>query len=179
MYRKTVMSSTELLDVVDSNDVVIGQLERSEVYRRSLGFRVVNAFLVNDAKQVWIPRRSPEKELFPSCLDASVGGHVMAGETYENAFIRELAEELNIDAKTVHFKRIALLNPSQHNVSAHMHLYVIHSNETPAYNTNDFSHSYWFTLDELSQIIQSGEPSKDDLPALVEILKLFLLHSKA
>lgn len=172
------MNNIELLDVVDSNDNIIEQLDRSEIYARKLGFRVINAFLVNDSKQVWIPRRLANKKLFPSCLDASVGGHVMAGESYENAFIRELAEELNIQAHTVQYRFVAKLSPA-HGVSAHMQVYIIDTNQTPLYNTNDFSESHWFTIDELLILIQNGEPAKGDLPKLIQVLRDFIDNTVA
>ena len=81
----------ELLDLVDQQDKIIGQKLRSEIYDKKLtNFRVVNAFIQNDDGDLWIPRRSKDKRVFPLCLDASMGGHVAAGETYEEAFNREL-----------------------------------------------------------------------------------------
>jgi isopentenyldiphosphate isomerase len=56
---------------------------------------VLNAFLVNDYGQIWIPRRSSLKRIFPLCLDMSVGGHVVSGESYEEAFRRELLVQLD------------------------------------------------------------------------------------
>ena len=56
----------ELLDLVDEQDRIIGSGLRSEIYREGLSnFRVVNAFLINDAGQLWIPRRTANKRIFP------------------------------------------------------------------------------------------------------------------
>lgn len=164
-------ANEELLDLVNENDQVIAQRYRSEIYAEQLSnFRVINAFLINDQKQVWIPRRSAHKKLFPLCLDASVGGHVMSGENYEQAFVRELEEELNLDASQLPYKLILKLTPSQHRVSAYMCLYVIYTNATPQYNTNDFISSSWFSLPELQALIKKGEPTKGDLPILINAL---------
>ena len=90
----------ELLDLVDFNDQIIGTKLRSEVYAQNLNnFRVVNLFLSNDQNQLWIPRRTASKKLFPLSLDTSMGGHVSSGESYEEALKRELQEELGIEAK--------------------------------------------------------------------------------
>lgn len=113
----------ELLDIVDEHDQVVGQKHRSQVYQEKLpNFRVVNAFLVNDKNEVWIPRRTATKKLFPLCLDTSVGGHVSAGESYDQAFERELHEELNMEIAEITHRFIAKLSPHKHNVSAHMHV---------------------------------------------------------
>ena len=72
------MNTGELLDIVSEEDVVIGEMERADVYAQGLSsFRVINAFIINDAGQLWIPRRHPSKRLCPLHLDASVGGHVV------------------------------------------------------------------------------------------------------
>ncbi|MGB8468325.1 MAG: hypothetical protein WCE21_04930 [Candidatus Babeliales bacterium] len=68
----------ELHDIVNEYDEIIGQKPRSNIYiEKFTSFRVINAFIINDKKQLWIPRRTQQKKLFPLCLDASVGGHVM------------------------------------------------------------------------------------------------------
>lgn len=163
----------EILDIVDQNDVVIGQKPRSEIYRLGMSqFRVVNAFLINSAGELWIPRRSPNKRLFPSALDTSMGGHVAAGESYEVAFFRELAEELAIDAHTVSYQYLGSLNPYDHGTSAFMRVYVIKTDIVPAYNKEDFVEYYWLTPQALLDKLAAGEASKGDLPKIVCALLL-------
>ena len=126
--------------------------------------------MINSQKQVWIPRRSPHKKLFPLCLDASVGGHVASGESYDQAFERELQEELNIEISQVSHKLISKLTPHQHGVSAYMHVYAIITDQEPNYNTNDFVSASWYSMSHLKSLIQLGEPTKGDLPALINLL---------
>lgn len=162
----------ELLDLVDEHDEVIGQEYRLEVYKQNLNnFRVVNAFLVNEKKEVWIPRRSQTKKLFPFCLDASMGGHVMAGESYDQAFARELHEELNLKADVLKYQCCAKLVPHQYNVSAYMQVYTIQTNESPDYNQTDFDSAAWYAINDLQKTIQLGEATKGDLPILISILQ--------
>lgn len=168
-------NTQELLDVVDLNDQVVGQKYRTEIYaEKSAQFRVINAFLINSKKQVWIPRRSQHKKLFPLCLDTSVGGHVAAGESYDQAFVRELQEELNLQADRVAHTFVAKLTPHLHNVSAYMHLYIIMTDDAPAYNTDDFISAGWFSIVELQALIAQGEPTKGDLPTLINLLQAFI-----
>lgn len=165
----------ELLDVVNDNDEVLHQRYRSDIYASGdSNFRVINAFIMNDEGLLWIPRRSPEKKLFPLCLDASVGGHVKSGETYQQAFTRELQEELNLDSSKVSYSFIAYLNPGKNNVSAHMHVYVIYYNKTPNFNTDDFVSSVWITISDLQKCIRQGDRTKGDLPILVDLLDTFI-----
>lgn len=165
----------ELLDIVNEQDQVISQKYRSEIYEQQLScFRVINAFIINQQKHVWIPRRTKHKKLFPLCLDASVGGHVMAGENYQQAFERELKEELNIDAIHCNYEIIAKLVPHNHNVSAFMQLYLIYTDITPTYNMDDFESAEWFAIHELQEKIEKGIPTKGDLPILINVLNKFL-----
>jgi isopentenyldiphosphate isomerase len=164
----------ELLDIVDKQDQVIEQKYRSEIYEQKLScFRVINGFLINNQKQAWIPRRTKHKKLFPLCLDASVGGHVMAGESYQQAFERELKEELNIDVLDCKYEFIAKLTPHQHTVSAFMQLYVIYTDISPEYNSEDFESANWINVMELQEKIKKGEPTKGDLPVLINVLAEF------
>ena len=161
----------EILDLVNDNDEVITQKNLSEIYASgTCDFRVINAFIMNNQNKLWIPRRSPDKKLFPLCLDASVGGHVKAGETYLQAFERELQEELNLSAQDISYSFATYLNPKKNNVSAHMNVYIINYNQTPNYNTKDFADSMWITIPELQKIIQHGEKTKGDLPLLIDTL---------
>lgn len=161
----------ELLDIVNESDEVIGQQWRSEVYAQKLSnFRAVNAFIQNSDGQLWIPRRTKEKRTFPLCLDASVSGHVGAGESYEEAFKRELMEELRIDASMVLYKEIGALNPHKHNVAAFMKVFLIYSDESPNYNRDDFVEYFWLKPQEVLDRLLQGDQSKDDLPKIIKCL---------
>lgn len=170
-----VSMNDELLDIVDENDYVIGQKMRSEVYKKNLrNSRVIYAFLINDAQKIWIPKRSPHKKLFPSCWDASVAGHVTAGESYDEGFVRETQEELNLDVTNVRYRYIGKLTPQQQDVFGFTQLYCIYSNEAPDYNRDDFVEAYWFSLDEIQERLKRGEPAKDDLSKVLNFFRNYL-----
>jgi isopentenyldiphosphate isomerase len=167
------MNDDEILDVVDTDDRVIGQMRRSAVYRNALSnFRVVNAFLMNSSGEIWIPRRSVVKKIFPSCLDMSIGGHVKSGESYESALEREAWEEIRLDIMAVQVRLLGRLTPQEHGVSAFMKVYEIFSDSTPEFNRDDFSEYFWLTPFEALAKIAEGEPTKDDLPRLLRIFYL-------
>ena len=69
------MEQDEYLDLVDENDVVIGRKLRSEVHAEKLkNYRAVNLFIVNSKGELWIPRRTAHKQLYPLGLDFSCAG---------------------------------------------------------------------------------------------------------
>src|SRR5882762_10507171 len=97
---QTQSDDDELLDVVDDNDLVVGTITHANAYTpeglNGCFIRASNCFIINSKHQLWIPRRTADKKIAPSGLDYSAGGHVGAGESYEVAMVRELAEELNL-----------------------------------------------------------------------------------
>ncbi len=160
----------ELLDLVDSNDQVIGRKSRAEIYAEKLScYRAINGFVVNQRGQLWIPRRAPHAIIFPLCLDMSVGGHVRSGETYEEAFRRELKEELDFDLSQFVYQELGYLRSHQDNVSSFMKVYEIQADEVSHYNRNDFIEFYWLTPGELMERIKNGDQAKSDLPRLLNI----------
>ena len=162
------MHPEEYLDLVDKNDQVIDRKLRSEIYAEGLtNIRFVNVFLRNARGELWIPRRTTDKATFPLCLDFSAAGHVESGETYDETFVREVAEELRIDADTVPHKLLGYLTPAKDGVHQFMKVYEIISDETPAYNPEDFVESYWLTPEDVVARITAGDSAKEDLPILI------------
>lgn len=94
MNRK---SANEIFDIVDEQDKVIGQASRQEVHSNpSLIHRVVHILVFNPQGELFLQKRSPHKDTHPGKWDTSVGGHVDAGESYDQAARREMVEELGI-----------------------------------------------------------------------------------
>lgn len=163
------MENIEWLDLVNEQDVVTGTLSRDDIYTQGRrNFRVINAFLVNSRGELWIPRRTAHKRLFPNALDMSVGGHVESGEDYLTCFRRETREELGLDLNTVPWREIAYFTPHTTTLSAFMRVYEIQSGDTPNFNRADFSEAFWLTPRKLLERIQSGDPAKGDLAELVQ-----------
>ncbi|MFI7404519.1 NUDIX hydrolase [Streptomyces sp. NPDC049541] len=86
----------EILDIVDENDHVIGQSPRGEAYAKGLRHRCVFIQARDAEGRLFVHRRTPTKLVFPSLYDMWVGGVVGAGESYDEAALREAEEELGV-----------------------------------------------------------------------------------
>lgn len=87
---------TELVDVVDDDDQVIDTVSRAEMRARNLQHRAVSIAVLGSDGRLLVHRRATTKDVWPGMWDLAAGGVVAAGETYEDAARRELAEELGI-----------------------------------------------------------------------------------
>ncbi|ARQ72545.1 NUDIX hydrolase [Streptomyces marincola] len=96
MAHGTPLPADELLDIVDEHDRVVGQARRGEVYARGLRHRCAFVLARNTAGEIFVHRRTDWKLTFPSLYDMFVGGVVGAGESYDEAALREAEEELGV-----------------------------------------------------------------------------------
>lgn len=85
-----------ILEIVNEEDMVIGVRERADIHTLGLRHREVHVWFVTDQNDVIFQRRSATKDTFPSLLDATVGGHVEIGQTYEQAALMEIEEEAGL-----------------------------------------------------------------------------------
>lgn len=87
----------EYFDIVDENDIPTGQIvTRQEAHDKGLIHRAVTVLVINTRGELFMIRRSPHKKRNPNKWQAAPSGHVQAGESYEQAALRELEEELGI-----------------------------------------------------------------------------------
>lgn len=102
----------EIFDVVDEMDRVVGRATRREVHGRGLRHRAVHILVYNGAGEVFLQRRSFSKDAHPGRWDSSASGHLDAGEDYLAAAVRELGEELGVEADAGEFEELGRLEAS-------------------------------------------------------------------
>ena len=87
----------ELVDIVDERDNVVETVTRREMRAARLRHRAVYIAVQDSDGRLLVHQRSLDKDVRPGAWDIAVGGVVGAGESYDEAAVRELAEEIGIE----------------------------------------------------------------------------------
>lgn len=88
---------SEILDIVNESDEVIGQAERGRVHREGLVCRLVYVCFYNNDRKVILQKRSDIKKNDPGKLTTTASGHVESGQSYLEAAVRETLEETGVE----------------------------------------------------------------------------------
>ncbi len=121
--------SSEVLELVNKRDEVIGCTTRKDAHAKLLRHRAVHAFLFNDKGQLFVQQRSASKDTNPLKRGSSMGGHVDVGETYEQAAVRELREELGIHIRERELLPLKKFEPASYNWMEFAFVYLVRYEE--------------------------------------------------
>lgn len=92
------MDVKEVLIKVNNKDEIIGFFPRDYAHRNKILHRAVGV-IIEKGNELFVQKRSKNKDVFPGFYEASLSGHVSKGETYKTTALRELKEELGINVK--------------------------------------------------------------------------------
>jgi len=127
-------TDNEILEIVDSDDNVIGTANRAELHRLGLMHRAVHIFVFNEAGEIYVQRRSEAKDRHPGKFDSSAAGHVDPGESYHETAMRELREEIGISGSLEKVLRVQASEITDHE---HVALFKIMTDQTPTPNWDE------------------------------------------
>ena len=172
---------TELLDVLDENGNKIDEVEtKEEIYKKGLWHRSVHIWIMNDNQELLVQKRNPNKETFPNLWALSVAGHVLAGEDSVESGLRELKEELDIDAKKEELEFLFTIKRMQPYHGSHIRVfddvYLLHRNvdiEKTKLQVEELTDIKYVYYEYLEDIFKDGD--KDYVPYDEEHEKLFSL----
>jgi len=89
--------NNEYLDIVNDHDVVIGKETRAKVHELGLWHRGAHVFLFTPDGKMLIQKRSANRASSPLLLDCSVSEHVQSGESFLQAAMRGMKEEMGVE----------------------------------------------------------------------------------
>lgn len=167
-----MVAGEELLDVVGEDDQAVGRETRSTVHQRGYWHRGVHVFLLAPDGRLLVQKRSAERASAPSALDSSVSEHVLAGESYYDAAIRGMKEELGVQG--IQIRRLAKFRMN----------YGINDNEISElyegvvdpvrvnFDPVEIESIHYFRMDELRAMMR--DPQVNLCGWFVELLEMYL-----
>jgi isopentenyl-diphosphate delta-isomerase len=166
-------TDNEILEIVDSEDNVIGTGARAEIHRLGLTHRAVHIFVFNEAGEIYVQRRSDAKDRHPGKLDSSAAGHVDPGESYHETAMRELREEIGISGSMEEVFRVQASEITDHE---HVVLFRIMTDQAPVPNSDEVQWGGFMQPAELTR--RMSEAPEEFVPAFVFLWNEFLRLSK-
>ena len=158
----------EIFDVVNEQDEVVGRNTRAEVHRLGLRHRAVHVLVFNSKGEIFLQKRSQTKDTFPGAWDSSAAGHLDCGEDYDGCAIREMREELGIDAQHPP-KRLFRITACAETGMEHVWVHRYESEGPFILHPEEIETGQWFTPAHVSNWIH--ERPQDFASALVLIWK--------
>jgi 8-oxo-dGTP pyrophosphatase MutT (NUDIX family) len=161
-------SSDELVDIVDECDNVERVARRSELRRLNLRHRVAFVAVRSSRAEVLVHRRSDTKDVWPGWWDLAVGGVVTAGETYDAAARRELAEEIGLTG--VEPERIGEGSYEDGDVQLLARVYALVHDGPFTFVDDEVVEAHFVTLDELRRRIAVDSYVPDSVALVLPLL---------
>jgi isopentenyldiphosphate isomerase len=115
----------EQVDVVDEADRVVDVVSRVRMRAENLRHRSVAIAVFASDGRLLVHRRSDAKDVWPGRWDVCVGGVVAAGESYDEAAARELAEEVGVAVEALALRFVADGRYEDDDVRTIARLYVV------------------------------------------------------
>lgn len=124
---------------------------RIGVRRFGLNRRVVLVALRDAARRIYVQQRGPHCDALPGYWDLSATGHILAGESREDAAHRELAEEIGVTGTRL--VRIAEYTPDDQSRSFSTLFLAGPSGQVPVPNPAEVSTGMFLDEDELKALV--------------------------
>ncbi len=158
----------ELFDVVSDADDVAGRATRREAHTAGHIHRSVLFFIFDPEGRVFVTQRADNKEFYPGYWSLVFGGHVRAGESYEDTAARELEEEAGIRAKPALIGAFKKRFDEQD--KENVRVYEVVTRQALAVDPGEIKQGSYMTMAELETKMKE-DPFLPETALLYEILK--------
>ena len=121
----------EYIDIFDENNNPIGRIkEKQQAHEEGDFHRTAHIWIMNDKNELLLQKRSASKKSHPNCWDTSGAGHIKAGESVIDGAIRELKEELGVEAKKEDLEYITIVKSTKDPKNKeYQYIYLLHTNK--------------------------------------------------
>ena len=162
---------TELVDIVDNDDRVVATVTRAEMRAGRLQHRAVSIAVMGSDRQLLVHRRADNKDVWPGMWDMAAGGVVAAGESYEMAARRELAEELGIEV--AEFRHLGEGRFVDESVALIGRGYLAVHDGPFTFTDGEIAEVRWVTADQLDELMTAERFVPDNVELLWPLLLPF------
>jgi isopentenyl-diphosphate delta-isomerase len=157
----------ELLPVVDENDEVLEVRRRGDIHSLGLLHRAVHVLVFNAEGNLYLQRRSANKDTHPGKWTASASGHVDPEEDYAEAAARELEEEIGLSLALEDVGMIAACPRTENEFTR---VFRARTRREPDPNPDEIVEGRWFSLPDARELAQDLEWSAPSLGAVLELI---------
>lgn len=169
----------ELIEIVDKDGNFTGEImEKEKAHDKNLLHNEIGVFVLNDKKQVLLQKRSSIKR-FDSNKWGLCAGHVDAGESLEDAALREIKEELGIDVSLNDLYSFAEREFTIKSFNSHItyFFYIKCDKKEDEFiiQEEELSEVRWFDIDEIISMIKCHDVNitfNEDRIKLFDALKI-------
>ena len=163
----------EIFDVVDKKGEPTGTtVTRSEAHRMGIRHRTSHVWLYRQKGgevQLLLQKRSDGKDSYPGCYDISSAGHIPAGDGFTVSALRELKEELGIEASENELLPIGTrffeFEKDFHGTAFHdcqvSRVYLLKYGgeaEKLHFQESEISAVRWMNLEDVTSMVRKGKP---------------------
>ena len=160
---------TELLDVVNEKDKVVGNASKKDIYEKKLTHRIVHILIFNKKGEMGLQLRSKNKDFTPGHWCSSAGGHVKSGETYKQAALRECEEEIGLKPSLEFLFKDLYVDNFRHTGLKKFLVTLKATYEGPfEINPEEVEKIEFFSLEEIQKMIDKKEKLHPELLLLLE-----------
>lgn len=143
----------EIISLADKNGNPIAVCERHAPRPEGCFTQIAAVFILNSKGNLILQKRSAFKSKDALKWSFSAGGHVNADETYEQAAIRELKEEMGIETTIVSYIGQTRALVKNNIPKSFVKAFLVHHNGPFTFDPQEVHEVKEFTLDELTHLI--------------------------
>ncbi len=168
------MAATETLDVVDTADRPVGTASLKDCLEKGLLHRAVAVVVVRSGGELLLQRRSTNDVWHPGRWTLSSTGHVKSGETYRQAAVRELSEELGIRSPLMQLCKLLLPKVRSRGLTEweHVALFMCRTDQLAVVDHSELEEACALSVPDVRRMFSGRRLTPDAKRLLLEYFRL-------